>query len=289
MNPSERMRLVNAGDFQGLFIEVLGWDRPNQPHLHISVEDGEYSLEQVARYSGLRVWLCRSVPDARTQRLIDQQVRKVSDARLLIFANEIRQEWRWLQTAAADGIGQPRLALHRHKVGTTNEALDQRLGTIAIAIDERPTLIEVLRKMRSAFDADIVTKRFYDRFIREQRGLTDSIQGISDPGEREWYSSLLMNRLMFIYFLQKKSFMVGETDYLRQRLNRCDELSVDGHAPSFYRGVLVPLFHEGLGRSRAERNYASDSTRDLIGDVPHINGGIFAIHEARAGRSYRDT
>lgn len=192
MSASTRMKLVNSGDFQTLFLEELGWDKPDLAPLRVIVDEQTYTLQQVAGYSGLRVWLCNDLPDARTQRLIDQHVRKVSDARLLIFADHTRQEWRWLQSADAEGVGQPRLALHRHTVGTTNEALNQRLGTIEIKINESPTLIDVLRKMRAAFDADIVTKRFYDQFVRRQRALTVAIQGIPDDSEREWYSSLMI-------------------------------------------------------------------------------------------------
>lgn len=277
MSASERMKLVNAGDFQSLFLEELGWDRPDQPPLKINIDEQTYTLDQVAGYSGLRVWLCREVPDARTQRLIDQQVRKISDARLLIFADDDHQEWRWLQAADADGVGQPRLALHRHFIGTSNEALNQRLGTIEIPLNEHWTLIDVLRRMRAAFDADLVTRRFYDQFVRRQRALTSVIEGIADDGEREWYSALLMNRLMFIYFMQKKSFMDDDTDYLRNRLNRLSDMVGGGQFYGFYRDFLLPMFHKGLGGRN--HDYPTDVIRELVGDVPYINGGIFTEHE----------
>lgn len=277
MSAIERMKLVNAGDFQTLFLEELGWDRPDQPALRISVDALTYKIEQVAGFSGLRVWLCEEVPDARTQRLIDQQVRKVSDARLLIFADEEHQEWRWFQTPDANGGGKPRLALHHHYVGTSNEALNQRLGTIEIKLNENPTLIEVLRRMRAAFDADVVTRRFYDQFVRRQRALTEVIEGIADDGEREWYSALLMNRLMFIYFMQKKQFMDSDTDYLRNRLNRLHDMIGGGQFYGFYRDFLLPMFHQGLGDQH--HDYPSDAIRELVGDVPYINGGIFSEHE----------
>jgi len=271
------MRLVNAGDFKRLFLEELGWNRPDLPPQQVTVDDETYSLTQVAGYSGLRVWLCDRVPDARTQRLIDRQIRRVSDARLLIFADRIKQEWRWLQSADTDGVGQPRLALHRHVVGTHNEALSQRLTTIEIGLQESPTLIDVLRRMRAAFDADVVTRRFYDQFIRRQRALTNAIENLSDDAAREWYSALMMNRLMFIYFMQKKSFLDNDPDYLRTRLNRLRDLRGAGKFYGFYRDFLLPMFHQGLGTKSPV--YGDNSIRELVGDVPYINGGIFAEHE----------
>lgn len=277
MSAAERMSLVNEGNFKKLFLEELGWDRPDLALLKIEVDEQTYTLEQVAGYSGLRVWLCQIVPDARTQRLIDQQVRKVSDARLLIFADAVKQEWRWLQSADSEGVGQPRLALHRHLVGTANEALNQRLGTIEIKLSESPSLIEVLRRMRAAFDADVVTRRFYDQFVRKQRSLAEAIDGIPADAEREWYSALMMNRLMFIYFMQKKSFMDNDTDYLRNRLNKLRDLVGGGKFYGFYRDFLLPMFHEGLGSKSSE--YSDETIELLVGDVPYINGGIFAEHE----------
>ena len=279
MSQSRRMELVNAGDFQTLFLEELGWDRPDLASLRIAVDEQTYTLTQVAGYSGLRVWLCREVPDARTQRMIDHEVRRVSDARLLIFADHSRQEWRWLQSADADGVGQPRLALHRHTVGHSNEPLNQRLGTIEIPIDEDYSLIEVLRKMRAAFDADIVTRRFYDQFVRKQRALAAAIEGLADHSDRDWYSSLMMNRLMFIYFMQKKSFMDEDTDYLRNRLNQLRDLVGIGQFYGFYRDFLLPLFHEGLGRKPEIREYSNPAVANLVGDVRYINGGIFSEHK----------
>lgn len=277
MSASDRIKLVNRGKFQTLFLEELGWDRPDLPPLKITVDEQIYMLEQVAGYSGLRVWLCKELPDARTQRLIDQHVRKVSDARLLIFADDTRQEWRWPQTADAKGVGQSRLALHRHHVGTTNEALNQRLATIEIPLNESWTLIEVLRRMRAAFDADVVTRRFYDQFVRHQRALTLVIEGIADDAEREWYSALLMNRLMFIYFMQKKSFMNKDTNYLRNCLNRLRDMTGGGAFYGFYRDFLLPMFHDGLGDQG--HKYPTAAIAQLVGDVPYINGGIFAKHE----------
>jgi hypothetical protein len=72
------MRLVNEGRFRDLFVEELLWDQPDHAPLNVEVEGTDYSLEQVAGFAGLRVWLCRSVPDRRTQRLIDKEVRKTS-------------------------------------------------------------------------------------------------------------------------------------------------------------------------------------------------------------------
>lgn len=275
---SRRIDLVNAGDFKTLFLEELLWDRPDQQPISVEVEGVEYTLAQVAGFAGLRVWLSTIVPDRRTQRLIDKEVRKVSTERLVIFADRDVQEWRWLQSPDTQGAGQPRLVTHRHRVGSQNQALDQRLEMISVSFGDEVNLIGMLRRMRRAFDADQVTRRFYTEFIAKQRALSDAIEGIGEQGDRDWYAALTMNRLMFIYFLQRKGFMDGDPNYLRSRLERLQVLSeARGSFYNFYRDFLVPLFHQGLGEKTP--TYADALTKELVGDVRYINGGIFSRHE----------
>jgi hypothetical protein len=44
------------------------------------------------------------------------------------------------------------------------------------------------------------------------------IEGIPDRDLERWYASVMINRLMFIYFVQKKGFLDNDKDYLRAKL-----------------------------------------------------------------------
>lgn len=271
------LSLVDKGQFRKLFVEELGWSRPDQPPLKVDADGESFTLTQVAGFKGVRVWACPNVPERRTQRLIDNEVRRVSNERLVIFHNDVRHEWRWPQSSDTQGKGQPRLVTHMHIVGRDNPALTQRLSLIALGIKEEPTVIELLSRMRSAFDAERVTRAFYDKFLGKYKELIKSLQGIRSNTDREWYSALLMNRLMFIYFMQRKGFLDGDLNYLRKRLDKLQDIVGKGHFYEFYKDFLVPLFHEGLGAR--DHKYSDPRIERLIGDVPYINGGIFALHQ----------
>jgi hypothetical protein len=86
----------------------------------------------------------------------------------------------------------------------------------------------------------------------------------------------MLNRLMFVYFIQRKGFLDGDRDYLRNRLNRCQEEKGRDNFHSFYRYFLLRLFHEGFGKRPKER--AVDLEK-LIGRIPYLNGGMFEQHE----------
>jgi len=276
---------IDAGEFRNLFIEDLGWSKPDHPVVIRDVEGVKYHLTQIAGYKGVRVWSCPQVPDRRTQRLIDHEIKKVSNERLVIFHDAVHQEWRWPQSSDTLGQGQPRLVTHAHYVGKPNPALAQRLSMITLSLSEEPTVVELLNRMRRAFDADKVTNAFYRQFLRQHEALVKAIKGIPKQGDREWYSALLMNRLMFLYFMQRKGFLANDLNYLRNRLDRVQALSGKGHFYEFYRDLLLPLFHDGLGSP--DQIIQDEKIRALVGDVPYVNGGIFAVHRIESENEIR--
>ena len=270
------LALIDAGDFKGLFVEHLGWSKPQGPHMTVAVDDATYDIEPIAHYHGVRVWACNTVPDRRTQRLIDGALRKEGTERLVIFRDSAHQEWKWPMSGDQHGRGQGRLVTHEHYVGKRTEALLQRLTQIRIGMDENPSVVEIIARLRKAFDADKVTSGFYNKFSKEADDLAKAIRGLSAVSDCEWYAALLMNRLMFIYFMQRKGFMDGRLDYLADRLRTIQSTKGRDKFFEFYTDFLLPLFHEGLGSS--ERPLADPEMAAVIGDVPYINGGIFSVH-----------
>jgi hypothetical protein len=80
---------------------------------------------------------------------------------------------------------------------------------------------------------------------------------------------------MFVYFIQCKGFLNGNINYLADRLSEVQAKSGKGKFHSFYRLFLRRLFHEGLGKNKP-RGAEMDV---LLGDIPYLNGGLFAVHE----------
>ncbi|HRE02361.1 MAG TPA: hypothetical protein PLV68_13745, partial [Ilumatobacteraceae bacterium] len=82
---SQLLGLVDAADFRQLFIDQLGWNNPDKPDLHLTVDDKTYVLKQMAGYRGLRVWCCDELPERKVQRELDRMVGKDNLERLVIF------------------------------------------------------------------------------------------------------------------------------------------------------------------------------------------------------------
>ena len=134
----------------------------------------------------------------------------------------------------------------------------------------------VASRVRAALDVEKVTKRFYDHFSTELSAFGKFIDGITAQGDRDWYASLMLNRMMFVYFVQKQGFLDGDSDYLRNRLRLVQRQSGGGRFQQFYRIFLLRLFHEGLGQPEVQR---APDLAALLGKVPFLNGGLFDVHD----------
>lgn len=275
----ERARaLLEAFDFQRLFIDEMGWDN-HAASLTVNVEGGDFALNACAQKRGVVVWRLDSapgsrLPDREVRKKIERQVAKTTLEHLIIFTDSAKKEqiWCW----ARREVGKPVAVLeHFWHVGSANRAFLQKLEAITFTFAEEGGLglIDVTNRLRSALDVERVTKRFFDQFTKEHNAFLGFISGIEDVADKEWYASLMLNRLMFIYFMQKKGFLNGESDYLRTRLAKCQAEKGKDTFYSFYRYFLIRLFHEGLG----SRPHDPELVK-LLGKIPYLNGGLFEKH-----------
>jgi hypothetical protein len=150
--------------------------------------------------------------------------------------------------------------------------LIEKLEHLAVTIDDEEELdiLRVTENVGKGFDVERITRRFYERFKEEHGAFTKFIKGIPDEGLQRWYVSITLNRLMFVYFIQKKGFLNGNENYLSAKLLETQKQGKD----KFYTDFLCPLFFEGFAQKRR-----SAETKKLLGDVPYLNGGIFAKHQ----------
>lgn len=118
-----------------------------------------------------------------------------------------------------------------------------------------------------------VAKRFYNGFKKQHAAFLRSITGIRVQVHAERYASLLLTRLIFIYFLQKKGLLGGDIDYLKNKLQFVRRKQYSDKSFSFYRNFLLILFHQGFGAAGRPEELVHD-----IGNVPYLQGGIFEIH-----------
>jgi hypothetical protein len=129
----------------------------------------------------------------------------------------------------------------------------------------------------SAFDVEAVTKEFFRVYHSVFEYVEKAITGYGrDKDGKRLFTQKLFNRLMFVAFIQKKGWLKfgGSADYLNSLWKDYEAKGGD----SFYTGRLIPLFFSGLS-SPNEVNQTGINRggvlRDVYGDVPYLNGGLF--------------
>lgn len=279
-------QLLAEGDLQSIFIEELGWDRHSNT-LEVAVASLSVRLRAVAQKRGMVVYHCPTptgeiLPDYPQRRKIDKQVAKAVHEHLIVFTdsgNET-QVWQWVKRATGKPEACREHVLHRSQPG---DALLQKLEAITFTLEEEEwlSLSDVTSRTRAGFDVERITKRFYDRFQKEHAAFLNLVGGITDRADQEWYASVMLNRLMFVYFLQRKGFLDGDQHYLRNRLSQMRAEHGKDKFYSFYRYFLLRLFHEALG----SKERSVDLER-LVGRIPYLNGGLFDIHELEKSDRY---
>ena len=124
-----------------------------------------------------------------------------------------------------------------------------------------------------ALDRVRVTHRFFEDFRGQRAVVAEAWQGIAPrcAAERNQLALLLLSRLMFLYFLQRRGFLAGQQDYFCALLRTHFSTT---RRYTFYRGVLRPLFFGVLNRRPEKRTQRAAA----LGALPYLNGGLFERH-----------
>ena len=271
INREHARQWLNAFDFKSLFIEELGWDNL-ATNLVKQIDGANYHFHAVAEKRGVVVLISDSIPEYAIRVKLDKLIAKDHFEHLIVFTDQShgRQVWQWVRKEP----GKPTAVRTYHYSPTqSGELLFQKLDSLVFTLDEEEvlTLTSVTGRLK-AFDVEKVTKKFYERFRTEHATFLKFIQGIPDKQMESWYASVMVNRLMFLYFIQEKGFLNGDKDYLRNKLAESGDRKPD----TYYRDFLCPLFFQGFARKKAERSAA---TNKLLGEIPYLNGGLFQKHQ----------
>lgn len=159
------------------------------------------------------------------------------------------------------------------------------LRGISLVPDEQRADI-IRSKHEEAFSIERVTDEFfetYKRILNDQLEKTLAAQRIGTADQVHAFAQQLLNRLMFLYFLQKKGWLKwgdGTSDKRYMRTLWRKYLESKPRDGTFYRLWLSSLFFHAFNKR------SSLMPADLPGDIrasflnmPFLNGGLFAESE----------
>ena len=284
MTRNEFLGCLRVGDFTRLFIEC-GWDNPTTRHpVSLEANGQPYVLSEVAQKRGFRVYVCvgETIPDSAVRRALDAKLGKLSHDNFVIYrATGAGEDFHHLWSIPVRSVDRRHLVTVEYQTEDQAAFLLEKVNDISFGFDADAgvSIVDVVNRVNAAFlvNADKVTKDFYRGFRVQHKAFVAGIENLPEEGDREWYASVMLNRLMFCYFIQKKGFLDSDTDYLGKRLADVQaQRGTDTFYASFYKGFLKQLFGEGLN---APANTRSAAFRKKYGIIPYLNGGMFAKHE----------
>ncbi len=127
------------------------------------------------------------------------------------------------------------------------------------------------KEWQKAFDVESVTQEFFRQYREVFAGVEHEIvASVPSAEDRRLWTQRLFNRLMFLYFLQKKGWLSfgGDKNYLRALFEAVQP------GENFYNSRLDAAFFQGLNHLSGTPQ-DSQTLRALRGDVPFLNGGLF--------------
>jgi hypothetical protein len=286
---------LKAFDFPRLFTDVLGWNRATterdwQANQADAAGQLAYSHRTVAELGGvvaIQVVVHTAVggwPDEATRMRVWKHVAHAHAENLLIFTNQQAQpsqsQWYWVKRDKHPDTGKPRLTARRHEYfkGQPVDLFASKLQAMVVELSELDTagrlpVLEAARRIAAALDVDKTTKKFFNAYQQQHLELLGHILGIDNERDKRWYASVLLNRLMFVWFLQKKGFLgLQRFNYLPEQL----QLSKQRGPDRFFSEFLSALFFEAFAKPESDR---SPQAKALTGPIPYLNGGLFLHHK----------
>lgn len=278
---------IQGSNYTGLFVE-LGWnyvhssDRINP----IEIDETAYEIVPVADKQGFKALICHTaeLPQHSVRRKIDFQLRKYFHYYVLIFIKDHSEHQMWV--VPVKRVEKRDLVIVEYQSADRTDFLFSKVADFRFGLEEDVTIVDVTRRVHGAFElnSERVTKDFYVGFRKQHSSFVKFIEGINVDGDRQWYASVMLNRLMFCYFIQKKGFLDFDVNYLRNKLQWTKEQQGENKFfGTFYKGFLLRLFHGGLNDPKHSQEFETK-----YGRIPYLNGGLFDLHQLEQDYSQID-
>ena len=138
--------------------------------------------------------------------------------------------------------------------------------------------------MDDLYDTRQIVKEFYEQFEDLRTDLVQEVSGIPDDrGDAKGrYVQVLLDRMIFLYFIQEKNLLDYDAEYLHTHHQHVVDEGGD-----VYEDFYDPLFFEMLAEGKNDPEF---------GKLPYLNGGLFSknpieeeFEDAKLGEDPKET
>ncbi|MEA1995245.1 MAG: DNA methyltransferase, partial [Campylobacterota bacterium] len=203
---------------------------------------------------------------------------------LYVFSSKNGDYWHFCNTDSYKTV----LKLKRFVITPDNRenlrTPSERLDKLRIEPDKDKNLEDVKRKVEEAFSVDVITKQFYEKYKVIFNDLKNCLNDQkSDLNSAHHYAHQLLNRIMFLYFVQKRNCFGNDKNFLKTFWNAYKD---DFYGENeFHKKWLEVLFFEALNQKKSDYKGKSyfelkdHNFNRILREAPYLNGGLFRKNE----------
>jgi len=265
-------KLNDIDTLKRLFVEELNYDQDDQEliiEFPKRVKDKIHSTKIIFKKGDFKVILC--TVDTLLKGVELPAVKTISSHylfNLIVFTNKKNNEFHFVNTKYIGEEGAKRVkGFRRITVGKTDRLRTAAERISKIYAPEGIAPLALMAKCEVAFDVEAVSEAFYKTFVEIYKELKSTIQKENRLSREiaDYLTQEITNRLLFLYFIQKKGWLNKQHSFLYDGFNSCKKKK------EFYKEFLVPLF-----KKLADKNFAHPEFEN----VPFLNGGLFEFDDA---------
>jgi len=231
-----------------------------------------------------------------SERALINELIKGHSLALFIFSNQAQTQWHFINAIyEQDEKAHKRRVLRRISVSPEDRlrTASERMARLDAALVGRDLFgvdaFQIQKLHEDAFNVEAVTEEFFEDYKGIFTLLKNNLE--QQTGAALWahdFALQFLNRLMFLYYIERKRWLGGDADFLH---NFWRAYRHAGDEPdSFVRGWLDVLFFEAFNKTfaagRSDMAHIPQNFRDALQLAPYLNGGLFTRNKLDTDQTY---
>jgi hypothetical protein len=251
-------------DAQILYCKLLNYDYQDRP---IPVEEWSKSAKEliidgkiIEKKSNFHIlyFTIRKLTRTNERTVLKDILNKGFQDCVVIFTDENKTEFH-ITSPRYEPESRYKFVIRRYVVGKHEQlrtASERLCLTYALNTD---TTTELKAKHDDAFNVEKVTKEFYEKYKEVLEEIEKNLlaQGIGDKKTAKGFAQQFLNKLMFLYFIQRKGWLNNDMRFVWNLVKRYK--NTKGTPNGIYKDWLEPLFFYSLNKKQNHDSYNLNS------------------------------
>lgn len=208
---------------------------------------------------------------------------------LFVFSNRSQYHWHFVNAIHSDGKKSTKQRILRRisiskddRLRTASERITRLDTTLAGADLFGISPIKIQQQHEEAFDVEAVTEEFFNEYKAIFTELRNSL--LSQSHDSAWshdFALQFMNRLMFIYYIERKRWLGHNPDFLHDfwreylKTHRGSNTFVD----EWLNILFFQAFNNNFAAGRSDLAHIPEAFRNALQMAPYLNGSLFTKNE----------